>query len=698
MSFRTTLAIETRLSTSRPLIFRRSSRNRPCLLSQFPGSRGLLTDVRPRLLQIRCFSTAAGPLNTQEGARKDGDPPPLPEETDLKGPDLDLDAIGFSHWKFAFKDIFHGNEEERKRAEGNTVLRTEQRATALKFASRRSPEEIHKQWNSMSDTAKRNLLPDILVGCLLVGASLTLRVLEGLPPVANDFTIRMDCLLKLRREPKLWLEIQEDTKHNLMERFLEELKNQRLTDHLPRSELNPGHAELILGHCTNKSGSEFFERYLATYVDRHFELLVIFIDYFTKWENQEQALRAMQLIAPSELEASDQLPSFMQRCTNLLKFDTIDIQEESKNFKILPQLLELGMKPDTTIHNMIIMNAIRCNVHQVGWDLYEYLEAENLETDSVTHLILMKDAFARQDVSSLNKILSAIHKREDLYHSSYLVGCTMNIIRIIHTYEKLSHPIETFSHVLNVHNRAWKPDVYIKLQMIRRSEITVLPDTDLPSPPPDALAWTILQYCLIQQQNQGLVDRLWDILQRAISAGEPQIVSAAAHEALYGGFIVFYGRSPRNLGRAVDIVQHMLNNEHCQPTALTWMRLMGGYLRQGQQQEAEQIRQLMLRRGISPKTKELAWLQADWPGTEVAARARRAFRGENTLSTEDLLDEELYEGVPVPGEGAGPPGDTDTGNWEDMVDPWNQSWSAETPEDAETIEQLQAAMKDVQAR
>lgn len=550
---------------------------------------------------------------------------------------------------------------------------TEQRAAALRFTSRRSSEEIRECYMAMSGTLRDTQLPDILVGCLLTSAEVTLRVLQGLPSWYGDFSIRMDCLLKLRREPLLWSEIEKGYgEPSLKSKFYKELGQLRDDGDLPRFSLRAGHAGLILEEAdTLEQGSRFFEKYLATYSDRESSVLLIFVDFFTRWQDTEKALGALRLISPEKLGASDK--QILQRCCNLLKLDTLDSQRESKSFKILPQLLELGIKPDTFIHNMIIMNAIKANVSRVGWDLYEYLKAENLETDAVTYLLLMKDAFARQDVSGLNEILSAIHKREDLYHNHYLVGCTMNIIRIIYKYEKRTNPAETFSHILSIHNRAWLPNIYISLNMIQPYYLSIPENVSLENPPPQALAWTIFQYCLTQTQRP-LVDRLWQRLTHALSQSDPSILSAAMHENFYAGFIIFYGRSPRTLGKAADIVQFMLDNPYCAPTGRTWQRLMCGYLRQGQHQEAEQIRAVMQRRGIKLEGKEFAYVLEHWSNTEVVARARQAIAGWRDLEREDVsLDEELFEGV-----GERLSLSDETAQWDDMIDLRRHTTQAET--------------------
>lgn len=663
MLFRSTLALETRLSSFRPLIPLGTSGTRRCLLSHRPSPQGLPADSQLHFSQTRLFSEIAGTSPAEVDKTGDVNASQAVEtlstrsrrcDEEQQSKDLRVSSLPrdmeyeINSWKVAYQDIFHGTEEGRRLAMA-TTLRTQQRAAALRFASRRSPDEIRGCYIAMSKSTRRKRLPDILVGCLLTGAEITLRVLEGLPTLSNDFYIRMDCLLKLRRDRGLWFEIQQSRgAPSLKDKFYNELELLRERRGLPLLSLRAGHAALILEEATSiEQGSNFFERYLKAYSDREASVVLKFVDFFTKWGNTEQALDAFNVINPEELSASDK--HILRRCTNLLKLDTIDTRAGSRNFKILPQLLALGIKPDTPLHNMIIMNAIKSNVSRVGWDLYKYLKAENLETDAVTHLLLMKDAFAQRDVSGLNEILSTIHKRKDLYHNPYLVGCTMNIIRIIYMYEKHASHAETFSHILSIHNRAWLPDIYISLGMIHRSHLNLLASLSsaTESPPPEIIAWTILQYCLTQD-DQTTIDRLWQHLVHAIQTSDPQIFPAAALENLYAGFIVFYGRSPQTLGKAVDVVQSMLDNQHCMPTGFTWTRLLCGYLRQGQQVEAEQIREVMMKRGIRIGSKEFAFLLEHWPDSEVVARARRAVAGVRNLELEmrsGEFDEELFESV-----------------------------------------------------
>ena len=451
---------------------------------------------------------------------------------------------------------------------------------------------MKSSWFEKPYPVRRHRWPIMMLHCLTTSARKSLVLLHELPQESYMlFSITMDCILFLKRVH--WLEIVGNPA--LQDLFNAVLSDKRRKECWPSTAMKQRHLDLFLEDASPDEGRRLLDDFRAIYSEPSDSTMLRFMDFLTRIGDVDHALDCLQSIAPATLAASE--AQVLARCTNLLKLDTVQKKGSSHNFDILPRVLEVGVKPNLIIHNIVIKNAFRAGMSGVGWDLFHFMQEQGLPTDARTYLALLKDAFLQQNTPRLNELFSAIHQRSDLYQNNHIVAYTLNIVRLVSYQNKLS-PVETFSNMLPMYTRAFNTEPLKRLNLLSEIE-TPHTNTNLPQPDPRSLAFTVWSY-ILSQREPFVVNTLWHCFQKLVQAGDPLIVGMSQHDIVYNGFAVFHSRKEPGLNRCLAIVQHMLDTDCCKLTARTWGILLLAFVKHGRFGAAEKLKKIMSERGVKP--------------------------------------------------------------------------------------------------
>jgi pentatricopeptide repeat protein len=496
-------------------------------------------------------------------------------------------------------------------------------------------ERITELWTQLPHVKRRRRWPHIVLRCLAVSTEETLRILlathiEPFPP----FEVVMDAMLYLKR-----VRGEEIKTHPLLHaQYLEVLSNQRTPDRWVYS-IERRHLDLFLEDFSSEERKELFINLVEAEIDLSYHCLLIFMDFFTRDAEIDLALEALRRI---DLDLRLQPDKYLlSRCTNLLKLDSITTQGESPNFRILPEILEAGLKLNLALHNIVMQNAVSLGMPAVAWDLFRYIQDHDMPTDARTYLVLMRDALNRQDVPGLQELLTVINKREDLYTNPYLVAFTLNVIRVLYRHQLKMSPEMTFSHMLGVYRRAFGTSTLRHLGLVSTAERGF---SGKRQDEPDAATLAHVLWAFVQVQSSlEPVLSLWSRIEKLKLEGDPIAMAVARRPAFYDGFISFFTQSSGTLPRSLQVVQSMLD-ANLQPSATTWGILLLGFLGHGQLEAAERIRGMMHRQGLLPSLKTLCLLAERNLSADLAVEATSALRGlknsiDSSLSAADPLQD-----------------------------------------------------------
>jgi pentatricopeptide repeat protein len=445
------------------------------------------------------------------------------------------------------------------------------------------------KWELLSLQQKQKRWPDIMMRCLVVSPDQALNFLiathvKPFPP----FEVVMDALLYLRRVRGTEITSSADLRSRYIYVLNQQRQPSRWIYHMEQK-----HLDLLLEECSDDEGKDLVEKLLSADIDLSYHCLLILMGFFTRTGDIDSAVKVLDLMDSQKRLLSDE--HLLSRCTNLLKLDYIVYEGDSPNFRILPRILEAGVKPNLPIHNMIMKNAVRLGAHVVAWDLYRYIQDHDLPTDARTYLILMQDALARRDTEGLEEVFSAIDGRKDLFENAHLIACTLNAIRVMHGQHMMLGSDLVFSKMLAVYGRAFSTAPLKHLRMI--FETSKLPPSQSHVEPDAAtLAFVVLAYVLAQRHPM-VVESLFSWVEHLRSKGDDIALALTDCPAFYDGFIRFFAYRSSTLSSCLQIVQLMLDRE-VEPSATTWSILVSALMKHGQFQAAEELRAVMGRKGF----------------------------------------------------------------------------------------------------
>ena len=445
-----------------------------------------------------------------------------------------------------------------------------------------------------------------MLRCLMVSAEQALEFLlathvKPFPP----FEVVMDALLYLRNFHGA--EIKSRTE--LQSRYVQILRKQRepfrWIFHMEQK-----HLDLLLEDCSDDERKDLLGELLNSNVDLSHHCLLTLMGFFTRIGDVESALRALDRTDIRRRQGDKHL---LSRCGNLLKLDHIVHDGGSPNFRILPRILEAGVRPNLAIHNMIMKNAIRLGAYVVAWDLYRYIQDHNLPTNARTYLILMQDALARRDMEGLEEVLTAVKDREDLSTNPYLMAYTLNVIRVVHGQDLLLSPAVVFSNMLAVYSRAFSAASLIRLNLVSETSASRLGQSQV-EPDATTLAYFVWAYVMAQHSSL-IVQSLFERVEHLRSDGDGTALALTQCPPFYDGFLLFFARKSSTLPMCLQIVQSMLDRG-VESSATTWTRLVSAFTSHGHLQAAEELRTMMARKGLRLEEKSAALRMQHQPSAD----------------------------------------------------------------------------------
>ncbi|KEF61228.1 uncharacterized protein A1O9_02793, partial [Exophiala aquamarina CBS 119918] len=473
---------------------------------------------------------------------------------------------------------------------------------------------LSQKYRGIPQDCKMKHMAPFLIGALAQSAKSALRLMtlmEGVPEFS--FSIKCDCLLYLGRVHRSEIETEPD----LQEIYDGEIdKVAGFTgwpNPMPKSALLA-----MLNHSSCQRRQEIIESVLAAYDPVPPELLLLMVDYYTKQEMPHDAIAILSRLSPDDLKLLRQ--DVDHRYYALINIDNVERSDSGLNFKLLPSLLEKGLPLTDDMHCAVIARAVKLGLPDVAWEVFRFMEANQMDVNANGHLALLRDSFQRGDLDGLNLIMSKIHQRKDLVSNPFLVSYAMNIVRYVCYFERQLPVTESLAHVLAVYDRAYDRAPLVKLALA-----DPLPPSEtnatLPQPDGRQLSFALWTYVLIQRSDHH-VSHFWHHFTQLVARGEPDMCDVARHDVLYNGLIVYWGRKKATLLNAVEVLEDMERLGLCTPTELTWIMVITAFMRHGQEASAEQIRQMMMTKGVKTNPNNWNFLMKEYSDSNLIAHAK----------------------------------------------------------------------------
>ena len=449
-----------------------------------------------------------------------------------------------------------------------------------------------------------------LVGCLSLQPRDALTALEAMTIVPDKFMVTSDALLYLRHSR--WHEFEHDLQ--LKQRFHVQVAKLRHKQQWPDGYMSSKCLDLMLDNAEKDEARKVLRDYLDTYSDLREEEVIYVVHRFQRLGDVDSALSLLRTLPPDSIQQEQ--GAVLAACINLMDLESVDRAAQPYSLKILPALLELGVRPNVGVYNKAVQNAFRLSLPKVGWDLYRYMQTQDVPATARTLLELLRDSFLNSNLPALNEMMTLLHEGELLRaENPFLVAYLLNIVRYICFWQRKSGSSESLAHLLSVYDRAWNRTPLAKLGLIRHDQVSQGSEHN-PDPDPPDLAFFIWSY-VYAQRREAHVAGLWQRIDSLIEKGDKQIIEMAKNSVLYDGFMIFYARAESRLSKMVNILHHLLRHDLCIPSDDSWSIMIGGMLKHEKYEWAEMIRRMMLRRGVKVTNEAWKVVMQRFPDSDV---------------------------------------------------------------------------------
>ena len=306
-------------------------------------------------------------------------------------------------------------------------------------------------------------------------------------------------------------------------------------------------------------------------------------------------------------------------CVRILRYK-LEVEDlYGARSKMLAHMLELGVRPNRQLHNVIILNAMEAGDWDTGWRCHQIALAYGLKSDSHTYAILLKSANDRDSVENLRRSATddGIDINTPRMAAEFFIA-TFFCVRYRWTFaDLLSHYQEFFDAQPLVDLEIIEPSA-----VIHRSEhrCTELDSKSIP------LGIMILAY-LRKNSHNHLVPRIYQNYRRLVRQGHSAIRPLVETTYIPNGFLMALGRNRNTFDLCISVLEDMINPERFQnqdaiqdrtqqnnaldapsdtisnihpPDIRSWTILMASFLRHKQINAAEKVLTMMRAHKVWP--------------------------------------------------------------------------------------------------
>ena len=355
------------------------------------------------------------------------------------------------------------------------------------------------------------------------------------------------------------------------------------------------------------------------------DTMLHFLERFVNMEESDMAMKLLARILISDFPISkDQVQS---ACVRLLRAPR-DVEEPyAIQSRMLTQMLELGIKPNTHMYNVILLNMIEAHDFNTAWQTYDMAKRNNFVTDSITCGILLKGAKLSGNANILDLVFREAREDPEKLQDLRLVSDVLSTIYVF-------SPGDEYPSMLDFYKQ------YCDLQPLQElglcgPETKPIAGTEVvgATPTKHILGQMIGAYNKLHQSSNGLIHR-YNLYHDLVRENHTVIAPLAQEDYVANSFILAFGKRPETLQHSTTVIKHMLEAPpspdqpaYAVPTVRTWSILAASYFRHNQRLAAEKVFSMMRERGLKPDKVTWNTMISGYSGLQDVEAAVGAVKG-----------------------------------------------------------------------
>ncbi|CAI7599754.1 unnamed protein product [Penicillium bialowiezense] len=344
------------------------------------------------------------------------------------------------------------------------------------------------------------------------------------------------------------------------------------------------------------------------------ETALCFMKRFTEFNKVELALEALErIVRIKDPHFTMVSQGVLRHCSKLLTLDTVETIDGYRNFRILPQLLRMGVQPDRDMMNVVLANAYKTGDPQLGEDMLQFMQNHNHKLDTYTYLTLLTDAVARGDHARVDELTQEVEMQEKLRQNPHVFS------KIFHAHftftaknlDPETDPAGVFYSMLEMYNKLHDITPLKDLLIVPPQYSPPSTGLEIKTPPsPVALYLMIATFLRCKNRNYP-VNRIYEVFRRMAHKGHPSIAPLVESDHVYNEFLVAFRKNTHSLPASVALVQDMLNLSSLPthtsdgrpltpiaPTSRTWTLLLSSCIFNRQLDAAEKVKEMMAKHNV----------------------------------------------------------------------------------------------------
>ncbi|KAI9811614.1 MAG: hypothetical protein M1827_005363 [Pycnora praestabilis] len=369
---------------------------------------------------------------------------------------------------------------------------------------------------------------------------------------------------------------------------------------------------LLIKHSRKEQTRNLFTTLILRNIPLHENTLLHFAVAFARDEDFQRSVDIMKSMLTLNADLSS--PKFLSVCSTVIRLAAAEGDQYTRSSEILTEFLEVGLRPNLRLFNVVMLMALKAGDWQNGWRLHDMMKWNGLQPDEYTYAILMKYANERGDSESIERIINIVEKSEHLARSPMVLH---QILMGIYILRRKNLNLSPFYAMLSMYQKLFSSKPLQDLGLIQKS-------TPGLSPPPEILGTMILAF-LRTKIDPSRKASAYEKYHEHVRSGHPLISPLAETDHTSNAFLKALGHTRGTLYLCPRIVEHMLKSTHvlhplsktesrqirqAEPTIQTWSILSAAFIRHGQRRAAEKVIEMMRNRGQQPN--KVTWNALIW--------------------------------------------------------------------------------------
>ncbi|QSS59345.1 pentatricopeptide repeat protein [Histoplasma capsulatum] len=539
---------------------------------------------------------------------------------------LYINPLLHPHWNENFGVLFSHKVKGENMARVWDKLKLEREEEALEWLAgvdwtSEDPTHLSKQWSRLPRRQKETLWPPITLWLLLNSprAALAFLLATDILP-SPPFSMVAKCFLYLDA-----FHYEELTRDERSKQYYHEALHTCLDpEKWPVLKAYERGIRLFLKRGTPEDVNEALSTIINRRIHIGFETATYLMDLFTKQRDIPRALSSLNLI--TDIRDYPQYLSdlrFQYRCCKLLTLDYVIEKNDERHFRILPEILKIGVPLNQPMLNIIYRNALKQNAPaSVLYVLHEMGES-GIPPDSYTYISLLDDAVSRRDLQHLDVIIREISSQETLRKNPFI---TSKMLHVFYSLDRVNPDegwgdTDVFGRMLKIYNAAHDIQPLVDLGVVRVDEFALEEREKSTNSLPSSHSLVIMISAFLRIQSVRQINNMFDRFLYLRDQGHESFGPLAESDYIFNVFLQeFAQRRSGRLKNCVRVLDTMLQPlpptailrsqsnrqiKQVKPTVQTWTILLTAFVRNRHPNAVDKIRVMMQEQGL--KFNEVTW-------------------------------------------------------------------------------------------